>query len=82
MVDRYYNSWIENTDQVAEDDASSMVSAEASNRPEVEPYSSDHVPVDAGRKSADGELSDWNVSATPSVDDDDDDDSDVFPSFM
>jgi len=87
---RYYNSWIENTDQVAEDDVSSAVSAsqsEANNRPDVlpsEPAASSNELVDAGRKSAENDSLGWNISSAPSVDDDDDedDDMDVFRSFM
>ena len=95
MVDRYYNSWIENTDQAVDDDVSqSTVSAgqfEPSNQPEVRsPLSvtADHPPVSAEHRSAGNEMSDWNMSTTPSDDDDDDDDddedddNDVFRSFM
>jgi len=92
-VVRYYNSWIENTDQVAEEDAAS---AEASSHRHL-PAISDPVAT-ASRQSlptADAELSDMNMSTTHSVDDvskdndreDDDDDeyediNDVFCSFM
>ena len=91
---RYYNSWIENTDQAVDDDVSTTVSAgrsEPSNQPEVQsPLSAtgdDHPPVNADDRSAGNELSDWNMSTTPSDDDDDDDDDeddddDVFRSFM
>jgi len=90
VVDRYYNSWIEDTDRAVEGDMSSEVSAslsEANKLAELPPQlpgAVDHVPDDTGHKSADNELSDWNMSTTPSVDDDDDDDdddNDVFRSF-
>ena len=99
MVDRYYNSWIEDTDQVVDEDSLSTVSAGQSqaSRPEVPPDSpaaGDHDMVDVSRKSADNDLSGWNVSTSQDVDDDDgssdeddddvddDDDNDVFRSFM
>jgi len=101
MVDRYYNSWIEDTDQVVEEDSSSTMSASrsrASSRPQVPPDLSaagDREVVDPGRRSADNELSEWNVSTSQNVADDsgddedendddvdDDDDNDVFRSFM
>jgi len=86
---RYYNSWIENTDQLAEDDTSSALS-EPSSRQEVRPQSpasSDHVPADDARKAADDELStthsaDDSDAADDDDDEDEDDDSDVFRSFM
>jgi len=97
VVDRYYNSWIEDTDQVVDEDSSSTVSAGRSqaSRPEVPPDSpavGDHEMIDVSRKSADNELSGWNASTSQNVaesdssdeddDADDDDDNDVFRSFM
>jgi len=84
-VARYYNSWIENTDQEAEEDTPSVMSAEASSHPEPQSSAAgDHEASRQSRPSVDKELSEWNVSTTDSVDevDDDDDDIDVFCSFM
>jgi len=83
---RYYNSWIENTDQVAEEDAASTVSAEPSSHLAA---ASDHV-APASRPSlhtADTELSHSvddvdKDNQDDDDDDDDDDDTDVFRSFM
>jgi len=83
-VARYYNSWIENTDQVAEEDAASTVSAEPSSHLAA---ASDHV-APASRPSlptADTDLShsvDDVDKDNEDDDDDDDDDTDVFRSFM
>ena len=86
---RYYNSWIENTDQVAEEEDASTVSAEASSHPAA---ISDHVPAAASRQSlppADTELSTTSHSVDNDDEDsgddddnDDEDDNDVFRSFM
>jgi len=92
-VARYYNSWIENTDQIAEEDAASTVSAEASGHPHVHPHlpaANDNVTTASAQSlpTADAELSDSthsvdNVDKYDDDDDDDDeDDSDIFRSFM
>jgi len=83
-VNRYYNSWIENTDQVVDEDVSSTLSAgpsESSNQPEAA-AAGDHESL-----NADIEMSDQNVSAAltdddSDEDDDEDDDVDVLRSFM
>jgi len=88
-LSRYYNSWIENTDQVAEEDGTSAVSADASSH--LASAGDQHVAAAAasGQSTADTELSttthsgDHNDSDNEEEDDgdDDEDDIDVFRSF-
>ena len=91
-LSRYYNSWIENTDQVAEQDGTSAVSADASSH--LASAGDQHVAAAAaaaasGQSTADTELSttthsgDHNDSDNEEEDDgdDDEDDIDVFRSF-